>query len=63
MKEKNTYQKKKENLNAQMRDINKKYREKMRSNGMTFFCKWIPKSILEKVKKYIEDICKNDRTI
>ena len=42
-----------------IRENKKRYRDKMRSKGMVQLCIWIPKSILEKVKKYIERI-KND---
>ena len=52
-------QKSKENTNKRMRIVNKNYRERMKEKGMYYFCMWIPKGILEKVKKYIEER-KND---
>jgi hypothetical protein len=53
----NTY---KEKRKKQLHEANKTYRSKMRENGMFYFCMWVPKSILEKVKKYIEELRKDE---
>lgn len=52
--------KKKELRNEQMKLANRDYRKKLRESGYHYFCVWIPKSILEKVKKYIEGLKKNE---
>ncbi len=54
-----TNQEAKKIKNERMRLANENYRENMRRKGMFYFCMWIPKGILGKVKKYIEDL-KND---
>lgn len=52
---------KNENTNQEKRrkqvvKANENYRNKMREAGMFRFCMWIPKSILGKVRKYIERV-------
>ncbi len=55
-----TNQESKKKRNNQMKIVNDNYRKRMKEKGMFYFCMWIPKSILDKVKNYIEDMRKYD---